>query len=451
MEAEGVLVSLVRKANGGTEESARAQVAEILKATPVTMDATFQKEVESATPVEANRILGVTLLRTGIPALEKEGMACIEKAIQGESALAMELKAQILLEGRFGLEKSIDAAVELLKTARQLPGASESHRLLGDLALSGTGMPKDAAIALEYYRRGAEKGSLSCQLALHRLFREGRALPKDPIEAERYGRAAAGTGDAAAAYELGQFYEQFCGEAPEWLRAAEWMRTASERGSLPATLRLAEYHLEGKLGTVNSTEGIRLLRQAASLGSGEACFRIGEAYKNGIHLPQDGVASTAWFRVAADLGDALGENAYGLSLATGVGTRADPKAAVVWFRRSAEQGNLDAKVNLGELYRHGVGVERDPAKAQSFFEEAARAGSPLAAYKLADFLSTAADGSAAILEAAFWAGRAAALHQPEATALSDQLRGRLNEAQRTELDRRLSETSSPKPAPKPTP
>lgn len=446
VETEQVLVALARKANGGDENAARALAAEILKVTPVTMDESFRRDVEAATEIEANRILGIALLRTGNPALEARGLAYIDKAIQGQSALAMELKAQALLEGRFGLAKSTDEAVSLLKTARQLPGAAESHRLLGELALVGAGMPKDPAIALEYFRRGVEAGALSCSLALHRLFRDGRELPKDLIEAERYGRTAAEAGNAEAAYEMGIFYERYSEGAPEWLRAAEWMRKAADQGNLAAILRLAGYHLGGTLGSVNSAEGIRLLRAAADIGSSEAAFRIGDAYKEGVHLPKDFVASTAWFRVGAELGDATAANAYGLALATGNGIRNDPVAAANWFRLAAEQGNLDAKVNLGELHQHGVGVELDLIKAKTFLEEAALKGSAVGAQKLAELLAT---GGTAVpadpAEAAFWAARAVALGNSGAAKLAGQLRGRLSAPQQSDLERRLSESAKAAP------
>lgn len=449
-ETERVLVMLAGKANGGDEKAARALAAEIFKITPVAMEDSFRNDVETASRTEANRILGVTLLRTGSRALEARGLACIDEAIEGQSALAMEFKATALLEGRFGLAKSADEAVKLLKAARQLPGAAESHRLLGELALVGAGMPKDPAIALEYFRRGVEAGALSCSLALHRLFREGRELPKDLVEAERYGRAAAEGGDAVAAYEMGIFYERYSAGAPEWLRAGEWMRKAADQGNVAAILRLADYQLGGSLGSVNSDEGIRLLRAAAGDGSPEAAFRIGESYREGVHLPQDAVASTAWFRVAAELGDAPAANAYGLSLATGNGVRSDPVAAAEWFRIAADQGNLDAKVNLGELHQHGVGLERDPDKARTFFKDAALQGSAVGAQKLAELL--AADGGAASpdpAEAAYWAARSVALGNSGAADLASRLRARLSATQLSELERRLAAAIKPTPVSSP--
>jgi len=438
-DAETVLGVLAKKANGDDAVAAGTLVSRILSGGKVAMDAEFQKQVESASPAEAARILGLTLLRTTDTALQNEGLVFLDKAVEGESVLAMEAMARILLEGRFGREKSVEKAVELLKRARQIPGATEAHRLLGDLALAGTGMKKDAAIALEYYRRGAEAGAVSSLLALHRLFREEGEIPKDTVEAERYGRAAADSGNAEASYEMGIFFEQYAGDDPEWLRAAEWMGKAAERGHLPATLRLADYHLEGRLGGVNSAEGTRLLRVAAGLGSPEACFRIAEAYKTGTHLPQDPVASTAWFRVAADLGFAPAENAYGLALATGYGVASDPVGSVEWFKRAAEDGWADAQTNLGELHQHGVGVEKNLKEAAKYYEAAAGAGSGQAAESLARLLSS--DGEPALRDlpkAAYWASRAAAAGRPEAKVLADRLRAELNPAQQAALDKSLS-------------
>ncbi len=441
--AETVLVSLAKKANGGDEAAARDLVKRLLALGPVSMDESFENEVAAASPTEAARIFGLTLLRTGQAQFEEQGMSSLEQAVAGGSVLAMEAMAQILLEGRFGRERSVTKAVELLKDARQLPGATEAHRLLGDLALAGTGMPQDPAIALEYYRRGAEAGAVSCLLALHRLFREEGQFPKDLVEAERYGKAAAEAGGAAAigaaaAWEMGRFYELYASEEPQWLRAAEWLRQAVERGHVEAALRLSDYHLEGRIGAVDSAEGIRLLRAVAALGNAEACYRIGDAYRQGVHLPQDPVAATAWFRIAADFGHPGAENAYGLALATGQGVSSDPAAARTWFERAAKQGSVDAKTNLGELHQFGLGGARDAREAARHFEEAARAGSLLAAEKLARLLSEEA-ALRDLPRAAYWAARAAAGDRTEAVALARDLRGQLSSEQREELDRALAD------------
>ena len=66
--------------------------------------------------------------------------------------------------------------------------------------------------------------------------------------------------------------------------------------------------------------------------------------------------------------------------------------------------------------------------------------------EVADFLATPFEGNEGDpVAAAFWAGRAVALGKADASALYEQLRGKLNATQRAELDRKLSE-EDPKPA-----
>lgn len=373
-DAAALLTTLTMKCNGGDEGAARELVAKLLDGAGANADAAFAKEVEEATAPEAARILGLTLLRSGKEALHEEGLGLIRRAVEEGSVLAMEVLARILIDGEFGQEVALDEAVALLRKARQLPGASEAHRILGDLSLSGTGMPKDAAIAIEYYRQGAEAGSVASLLALHRLFLAGDPVPKDPVEAERYGLAAAERGSAEAALEMAAFYERHVANAPNWLRAGEWLRRAAEMGNPGVARRLADYHLSAKPGFSDPAEGIRLLRVAAGLGDAEACFLIGQAYKEGVHLPLDPVASTAWIRIAGDFGLARAENAYALNLMSGYGVASNPAEAVTWFKRAAERGLPEAMLNLATLYEQGAGITADPALAHRFYTAAVEAG-----------------------------------------------------------------------------
>ncbi len=440
VDASALIVILAKKSNGGDEVAARALASRLLSGNIASADANFAKEVEEASPAEASRILGLTLLRSGNSELRSEAFALLDKAVAEESVLAMEVMAQILLEGQFGQERSVDKAVMLLRKARQLPGATEAHRLLGDLAISGTGLPKDAAIALEYYRQGAEAGSLASQLALHRLFRSGDPVPKDLGEAERYGRAASDQGSPEAALEMAVFYEQYVDSAPNWLRAAEWLRVATERGNGGAARRLAGYYLTGKPGFPDGAEGIRFLRVAAGLGDAEACFTIGESYKAGKNLPQDPVASTAWVRIAADFGYAAAENAYGLCLMTGYGVASDPAQAAQWFTRSADKGIVEAMVNLGTLHEKGVGLAVNLKEASRLYTLAAEAGFSLAQERLARLLSETQDAGLRDLPlAAFWASCAAESGLEGANTLATRLRESLNASQKEDLDGRLAQ------------
>lgn len=443
VDVNALIVTLATKANQGDAAAASSIASRLLTGGNATVDPDFEKAVADASEPEAARILGLTLLRSGNETLYAEGISFLKKAVEAESAQAMEVMAQILMEGDFGQEVSLEEAVGLLRRARQLPGAKEAHRILGDLSLAGKGMPQDAAIALEHYRRGAETGSVACLLALHRLFRDGEEFPVDLKEAERFGVMAAEGGDAAAAFELATFYEKHAEAAPDWKKASDWLRVAAERGYPGATRLLGEYYLTDRLGEPDAAEAIRLFRLAAGQRDGAACLRIGEAYEAGKDLPQDPVASTAWVRVGAEFGHAPAENVLGLRLITGYGTSSNPAEAVQWFLRSAKQGFALAMVNLGELHEKGVGVKVDAAEARRYYEEAAKAGNAGGQERLARLLSGSEDPAVRDLPlAALWAARAAAAGLETAAPLAESLRNQLDPAQQAELKKQLSEKTA---------
>lgn len=386
VDVAALLTKLAMKANGGDETAAKTLTTRLLEGAPAKADAAFAREVEAATRPEASRILGLTLLRSGKPELQAEGLAFLRDAVKERSVLAMEVMARILLDGEFGQTVDLDEAIALLRKARQLPGAAEAYRLLGDLSLSGKGLPKDAALAIEYYRQGAEAGSIGSMLALHRLFLAGDPVPKDLAAAEHYGRVAAERAGGEATLELVNFYEREVAGAPNWALAGEWLRRAADQGNREAARRLADYYLSARPGFPDPAEGIRLLRAAAGQGDAEACFRIGRAYQEGVHLPLDPVASSAWFRIAGDFGFALAENAYGLSLMSGYGVASNPTEAVLWFKRAADHGLAEALLNLAILHEGGVGVEVDEALALKYYRAAAIAGLEDASSRLTRFL-----------------------------------------------------------------
>lgn len=443
VSAQGDPVALLRllalKANDNNEEVAKSLADRLLSAMPAQVDPAFVAEVEGAGPAESARLLAMIILRSEVPEFRKEGMTLLEKAVAGSSVAATENLALVFLEGRHGQPRDTTRAIELLRRARQMPGAKEAHRILGDLAWRGEGMPKDVALAIEYYLRGAESGSVGCRVALHRLYRDPEGGAHDPVAAEQQGRAAVESGSAEAAYELGIYYERYVEGAPNWSRAAEWLKKGMEGGYGPAALRLADFAFEGRLGRIDPTEGTRLLREAAGLGEGEACLRIAAFYEKGEVLPQDPVASTAWIRIAASFGYGPAENAYGLRLANGFGVSSDPAEAARWFAKAAARGVPDGQVNLGLLLENGIGVAADPAEARRLFLVAAEAGQGVAQERLARLFSEGADVAARDpLEAAYWAARAERTGVSGAGDLAAKLRTALSASQVSELDRRLS-------------
>jgi len=92
----------------------------------------------------------------------------------------------------------------------------------------GGGVALDAASAVSWYRRAAERGYPQAQNNLGVMYDQGRGIAEDDAEAERWYRRAADQGFPAARHNL------------ETLKARLGAGAASARGSGPVTaLRVA--------------------------------------------------------------------------------------------------------------------------------------------------------------------------------------------------------------------
>ncbi|MDF1824416.1 MAG: tetratricopeptide repeat protein [Verrucomicrobiales bacterium] len=437
VDAKDLFLSLAGTAADGDETVANELTTLILKSGGVSIPASLQKQGVPKNPSKAREVLAELLLSSGNQALWPAGHSWLDRSVQDESVASIERQAVILLNGSQGREKSIPQAIDLLKRAKQLPGATQAHFLLGNLASRGIGMPQDGAIALAHFRDGAKAGSIPCLVGLHQLYREGGIIEKDLEEAATLGKRASDLGSADAAYEMGIFYERFAAEESNWEEAAKWLRLASERGHSGASTRLASYHMSSKLGESDPEKSIALCRLAAEQGDAEACFMIAKFYAEGTSLPRDLVASTAWLQVAAGRGHVPAQNELGMRLTAGMGVSRNIEAAAGWFVEAAKKGFPAAMVNLGEILENGVGVEQNLAEARKLYEAAAKSNHPGGQTRLARMLARgSATGAPDPVGAAYWASRSAQIEE-NAKPLASQLREALSETQKGELDRRL--------------
>ena len=63
---------------------------------------------------------------------------------------------------------------------------------------SGRGIPKDAAAAVQWYRKAAERRHALAQINLGVMLESGRGIARDDAEAMQWYRKAAEQGDAGA-------------------------------------------------------------------------------------------------------------------------------------------------------------------------------------------------------------------------------------------------------------
>ena len=100
-------------------------------------------------------------------------------------------------------------------------------------------MEKDAAKAVEWYRKAAKQGSVDAQFNLGECYYEGTGVEKDAAKAVEWFRRAAEQGnDAEAQYYLGAYYYNGTGVEKDASKAVEWYRKASNQGNKDASDRL---------------------------------------------------------------------------------------------------------------------------------------------------------------------------------------------------------------------
>ena len=78
--------------------------------------------------------------------------------------------------------------------------------------------------------------------------------------------------------------------------------------------------------------------------------------------------------MVGDAGDADAQVNLGVMYAKGNGVRRDDVEAAGWFRKTATQGDPDAQFYLGALYKRGDGVPQDSARAYAWLKAAAAQG-----------------------------------------------------------------------------
>jgi TPR repeat protein len=207
-------------------------------------------------------------------------------------------------EGLGGPRDAVIALVWYRKAAAQ--GSAEGEFNAASLLERGTeGIPQDAEAAAEGYARAAKFGLPLASYRLARMLDENRAAKRgDGTAFERY-LAAAQDGVAEAQAELDKPATQYrfaLQLAP--IAAVPWLRKAAAQNYLPAQLSLAIALEEGRGTARNPAEAFGWYIKAAAADDAEALFRLGNLYDQGIGTPADPVKSRDYYARAADLGHA---------------------------------------------------------------------------------------------------------------------------------------------------
>jgi hypothetical protein len=102
-------------------------------------------------------------------------------------------------------------------------GDRDAQSYLGYAYSTGTGVPKDAAIALSWTRKAADQGDPFAQSNLALLYSHGEGVPKDLVQAVSWWRKAADQNSPTAQCALGAAYEFGIGAPQSFVEAYFWL------------------------------------------------------------------------------------------------------------------------------------------------------------------------------------------------------------------------------------
>lgn len=113
-------------------------------------------------------------------------------------------------------------------------GNASAQNRLGEMYEFGYGVDRDAAQAIQWYRKAADQGLVVAQHNIGRSFNFGTGVEQDFTEAERWYRKAAERGHTDAMFFLGALYSNaHGGDASQStnITAYAWLQNAMELGN----------------------------------------------------------------------------------------------------------------------------------------------------------------------------------------------------------------------------
>ncbi|ODQ51162.1 HCP-like protein, partial [Saitoella complicata NRRL Y-17804] len=211
----------------------------------------------------------------------------------------------------------------------------------------------------------------------------GAGTKKDAAKAMQFYKKAALLSDTAAMYKLGMIMlKGLLGQTRSPREAIGWLKRAADQADVENPHALHELGLLYESTDPDPTGAIirdeayarDLFTKAAQLGYPPSQFRLGCAYEYGsLKCPVDPRRSIAWYARAAEKAEPESELALSgwyLTGAEGILGQSDTEA-YLWARKAAEKGSAKAEFAVGYYTETGIGVPQDIEEAKKWYRRAA--------------------------------------------------------------------------------
>ncbi|MDR2442880.1 MAG: sel1 repeat family protein [Deltaproteobacteria bacterium] len=255
-------------------------------------------------------------------------------------------------------------------------------RSLGLLYLYGEIVKKDLDLALMWFKKGEQSGSVECFFELAQIYDQGLGVPIDQNLAGHYYQKSAEAGDFRGQHHMG--LRLILGDpVKDDAKAFGWFLKAAEQNFGPAQYVTAVLYETGTGTKKDIREAARRFEQLAEGGLLEAQLRLTSLCVMNPDIPTWTAKALKWAEIAASSGSSEAQNTLGKIYALGLGVPADPFKAMELFKQSAEQGYGLAMLNLLYIYRHGFsGLDPDPDQVVSWVMKGYELGYPPLKYVL---------------------------------------------------------------------
>lgn len=307
---------------------------------------------------------------------------------------------------RFANEIEPDAALQACEAAvAREPQNARFHYQLGR-ALNALRRYDEARAAWDTAREmGHARASYAIGNAILNQAQQtgGSTSEAAPDEALAYYREGVDLGDPYAFYALGRQMVRHGKTKQDQLKGYDLMMRALEVGHTFAMNELGYFYLDEDSEYFDPARGLRYLTESAARG------------------------------------DIYGYNNLGLVSMNGLGgQKKDAKQALDWFTRAADGGHPNAPGNIGQLIASSaLGKKPDFAKAVEWFDKGLERGDANAGAYAAYLILTEGAGGLSEADAAFRAGRAAALRDKKSVERARQVLDALPKAAIDEAAQRL--------------
>mmetsp|Transcript_16658 Transcript_16658/g.46558 ORF Transcript_16658/g.46558 Transcript_16658/m.46558 type:complete len:542 (+) Transcript_16658:465-2090(+) len=206
-----------------------------------------------------------------------------------------DVNPEALMGNGFGGEE--DDTIQFTKLAAE-QGHALSLRTMGNLHFWGArGVQRNAARALDYFRRAAAAGQASAHANIGEMYARGLGVPQDPEAALKHFKAAVDSGNTAALNGMGYIHSQNLSNKPRNLTAAAlFFKRAAEHGQPDGLYNWGVMTMSGHGVKKDMTEARRVFALASRSGHVLATFNLGKLEMRGWGGEKDTCSAMAHFK-----------------------------------------------------------------------------------------------------------------------------------------------------------